>query len=225
LAYGLVPASEQDEVVAALLELMSPDPAAPSVEIYGMFWVLEALGRTGHISEALALIGSYYGRLLNAGATTWWEVFDADQRYTNALSHGWGGSPTWFLTTYVLGARRSGPASWVVAPSCLSSLNHVSGSLPLGAGDLLVSWSRQGFADATVELNAPAGTAGEFVIPFCDPTTVLTVNGEVVWQNQAPLLANVAALSDGIHVPLTDGAYTITVHQDRYMTFVPAVTP
>ena len=47
-------AGEQtDQVVAALLELLAPDPASPNLDVYGMFWVLEALGRTGHIEEAI----------------------------------------------------------------------------------------------------------------------------------------------------------------------------
>ncbi|NJN65827.1 MAG: alpha-L-rhamnosidase [Chloroflexaceae bacterium] len=109
LAYGLVPEGEQQRVADALLELLSPDPSAPNVEIYGMYWVLEALGQAQRLPDALEVIERYYGYLLDRGATTWWEGFTADRHYWAALSHGWGGAPTWFLTTWVLGARRTVP--------------------------------------------------------------------------------------------------------------------
>lgn len=101
LAYDVVPAERIADTVRALLELISRDPAKPNVQPYGMFWVLEALGRTGHVDEGIALIKLYYGRLLERGATTWWERWDADQHPDQSLSHGWGSAPTWFLSTYV----------------------------------------------------------------------------------------------------------------------------
>lgn len=101
LAYDVVPAERVTDTVRALLELISRDPAKPNVQPYGMFWVLEALGRTGHVDEGIALIKLYYGRLLERGATTWWERWDADQHPDQSLSHGWGSAPTWFLSTYV----------------------------------------------------------------------------------------------------------------------------
>ena len=105
LAYGLSPEENLEPLVSSLLNTLSTDPAKPNLDIYGMYWLLEALGQTGHVNEALDIINSYYGRLLDVGATTWWENFNANQNWAASYSHVWGGSPTWFLTTYVLGAR------------------------------------------------------------------------------------------------------------------------
>jgi alpha-L-rhamnosidase len=103
LAYDVVPSERVTDTVNALLELISHDPTQPNVQPYGMFWVLEALGRTGHVDEGIALIRLYYGHLLERGATTWWETWDADADPGKSLSHGWGSAPTWFLSTYAAG--------------------------------------------------------------------------------------------------------------------------
>ncbi|MCS6849180.1 MAG: alpha-L-rhamnosidase [Anaerolineae bacterium] len=103
LAYDVVPSERVTDTVNALLELISRDPTQPNVQPYGMFWVLEALGRAGRVDEGIALIKLYYGHLLARGATTWWETWDADRDHSKSLSHGWGSAPTWFLSTYAAG--------------------------------------------------------------------------------------------------------------------------
>lgn len=100
LAYGVTPADRQSDVADALLKLISKDPSRPNVQPYGMYWVLKALGDAGRVKEAVDLIKLYYGFLLDKGATTWWETWDADQVYSKSLSHGWGSAPTWFLSIY-----------------------------------------------------------------------------------------------------------------------------
>jgi alpha-L-rhamnosidase len=107
LAYDVVPAERVTDTVDALLELISRDPERPNVEPYGMFWVLEALGRTGRVDAGIDLIELYYGRLLDRGATTWWETWDADRDLRKSLSHGWGSAPTWFLSTYAKHLQRA----------------------------------------------------------------------------------------------------------------------
>jgi alpha-L-rhamnosidase len=128
LAYGMAPEGEVDPLASALLELISSDPAAPNVEIYGLYWVLNGLGQAGRIPEALGIIENYYGYLIDKGAKTWWERFDADRYQWASLSHGWGGAPTWFLTAYVLGARPVGPDRWLVKPA-LQGLSEAEGTL------------------------------------------------------------------------------------------------
>ena len=70
-----MPENEIEPVAESLIDILSTNPDYPNVEIYGMFWILEALGQTNHISEGLAIIENYYGHLLASEATTWWEHF------------------------------------------------------------------------------------------------------------------------------------------------------
>lgn len=170
LAYGLAPEGEQQRVASALLELLSQDPGAPNVGTYGFYWILKGLGQAGSLDQALSVTKSYYGRMIDRGATTWWESFLADQSYSNALSHGWGGGPTWFLTTYILGMTQTAPEQWRFEPA-LDSLPAASGAIPLYQGTLQAGWQTHdcpaGASTGTIHLqvSAPAGTHGQVVLP------------------------------------------------------------
>lgn len=179
LAYGLTPPGEQARVADALLEMLSPQPAQANVGIYGMHWVLRALGEAGYIERAVQVIRLYYGYLLDAGATTWWEGFTADSAPSASYSHGWGGTPTWFLTTYVLGAERLGPNAWRVKPS-FEGVESASGVLPLSAGALQVEWKRPACGEFALRIQSPAGSQGELALPPFHPEMRLRLNGEPI---------------------------------------------
>ncbi len=217
LAYGVVPESEQQQVADALIELLGTHQRASAkgaptakVEIYGMYWVLEALGRTERFSDALYLIDSYYGYLLDQGATTWWENFHADQFYYNSLSHAWGGSPTWFLSTYILGARQTGPNSWQVKP-IKNTLANVSGTLPLQEGILTIESNSPTCNQTQLTLTSPRGSEGEIIVPFTSSEMQLTLNDTIIWQNGVSLANQVSQEADGIHIALEGSAFTVGI--------------
>jgi alpha-L-rhamnosidase len=224
LAYGVVPQGEVQDVADSLLSLLSDDPATPNVEIYGMYWVLEALGRAGRIDDALSVIEMYYGRLLDLGATTWWETFNSHLSYDNALSHGWGGSPTWFLTTHVLGAQRTGPNTWRVKPALRAQTTlsrtvplSITGSLPLQDGELAISWrqTQQPNSQTTIAIAAPDSSHGTVVLPtevVAGEIGTVTVNGMAVWKKGETLVDTVTQEEDGIHIAVEGGSPTITLY-------------
>lgn len=218
LAYGLVPDQEVESLTASLLELYGEEipglpPNVETVEVYGMFWMLRALGEAGRTEQALDLIETAYGRMLERGATTWWEGFKTDQYYYSTLSHGWGGAPTWFLTTYILGVRQMGPNTWVVKPS-FDGVLHASGALPLQEGSVEVEWQSQNCRERRLRVTAPVTSSGEIVIPVTAGTTALVLNNRTVWQGGAPLVDGIVERADGVHIPLEGGAYLLSVHQD-----------
>ena len=213
LANEVVPQDKIDLVVANTLTILSPDPVKRNLEIYGMFWLLQALGKTGHITEATNIIGNYYGHLLELGATTWWEHFDSHLRYAASLSHAWGGAPTWFLTTYVLGARWEGDNLWYVEPA-FKGVDHVTGTLPLGVyGELSVSWEQATCGQHFLSIAAPTGTQGEAVISSIDNTTWIVLNDQVIWQDAQPLSQNVLVKDGKVHVSLLDGVYRFEINR------------
>jgi Bacterial alpha-L-rhamnosidase 6 hairpin glycosidase domain/Bacterial alpha-L-rhamnosidase C-terminal domain len=209
LAYDLVPADEVKPVAGSLLELISMQPLTPDVEIYGTFWVLEALGRAGMIHEGIDLIKVYYGHLLDAGARTTWEIYNSDQKYTQSLSHGWGSSPTWFLTTYLLGARQTGMNYWEVQPA-FESEQQASGRLPLPKGVLDISWVTNASGDLTVTIDAPADSSGKVILPQISGATI-SVDGKIVWSNNSSLSEDVVLSDKLILITLTDGLHRITL--------------
>lgn len=196
LAYGLPPDAEADRVADALLRLVGP-PEQPRVGSYLIFWALEGLARAGRHAEALDLIDRFYGRLLDHGAVTWWENFTADERFSESLSHAWSGSPTWFLTTHILGAQRTGPDTWRVQPA-FGTLASASGSLPLASGSLRVSWRNTGCGRYTLYLNAPEATVGQVAVPLPPATARITLNGAVAWDAGRPLLGAAEAVRGAV---------------------------
>ena len=180
LAYQTEPEGEEQALANSLIEMLGNDPAQSGVQVYGMFWVLEALGKSGQISPALEMIKTYYGNMLEQGASTWWEWFGANQDLRNSLSHGWGGAPTWFLTSHVLGLRKASSQTpdsllWEFEPA-LESLDYASGSLPLGDGNVIrVAWLRTqpdtinqgsgiGCAQYMLQIDSPLASSGRLTL-------------------------------------------------------------
>ena len=206
--WGLDADQEADMVAHSLEEMLSSDPSQANIQTYGMFWVLEALGRTGHISQALDIIKLYYGYLLDRGATTWWENFIADQRQNDSLSHAWGGSPTWFLTTYVLGARELAPNYWQVKPA-FEDLRFVSGTLSLRNSNLEVYWSYQDCGNIHLSVTSGELSQGDIVLHWVDPALTVTLDGEVIWNAGKPLISQVSNDADEISIALPGGKHEL----------------
>lgn len=209
LAYDLVPPTEISAVADALLSLISRDLTRPNLQLYGMFWALEGLQRTGRINEAIQLIKEFYGWQLAQGASTWWENMNANRSWSGSLSHSWSGAPTWFLTTAILGARQTGPTTWEVDPAW-QGVSSAAGILPLPTGSLLVDWEYLGCELRRVTIEAPEATHGNVWLPPPVETTVITLNGIAIWTPEAhnPLIQQTD--NGRLRLSLTGGApYTI----------------
>ncbi|OAN42865.1 alpha-L-rhamnosidase [Chloroflexus islandicus] len=180
LAYDLVPPTEISAVADALLNLISRDLTRPNLQLYGMSWALEGLQRAGRINEAIQLIKEFYGWQLAQGATTWWENVNANLQWGGSLSHSWSGSPTWFLTTAILGARQTGPTTWEVDPAW-QGVSSAAGILPLPTGSLRVEWEQPDCELRRVTIEAPNDTHGNVWLPPPVETTVITLNGITIW--------------------------------------------
>lgn len=204
IAYGVVPKDNLKDVADSLVDLVSPDPSVPNIDIYGMYWVLDGLGQAGRITDAIDLIKLYYGRLLDLGATTTWEVFNANLYFNQSLSHGWGSSPTWFLTRYIVGADRIGPDSWSVSPP-FTGLDRASGALPLAHGTLQVSWENQTCITSTLEVTAAQESKGLVVIPASVNPDQITLNGVIIWKIGDPSSGDIQVLEDGVHISVGGG--------------------
>ncbi len=190
LRYGVVPPARQAIATDVLLDEMTPfirDDYGfrfTVVEIYGFVWLLDALGQQGRSDAALDLIRTHYGGLLDQGATTWWETFGSLAVQDSALSHGWGGAPTWYLSRYVLGIQIDTPQQWQVAPQP-SSLRWANGRVPLVNGNQIsVEWAQPACGVFTMQVQAPADQPGTLVVPLTpnlQSRSTITLNGQVVW--------------------------------------------
>lgn len=146
-------------------------------------YILESAARTGGISAALDILKEYYGAMLNAGATTFWEDFDIEWARENAridrlpengeydihgdngrycykgfrhsLCHGWSSAPAAFLAENVLGIHivEAGCRIIEIKPQ-LGSLKWAKGTYPTPLGVISVFAER--LPDGTVKTDIAA---------------------------------------------------------------------
>lgn len=153
-------------------EVMRRNPDRGISTFYGYF-VLLARAAAGDVTEAVDVIRSYWGGMLDFGATTFWEDFDLDwtrnafgidrlpvpgkddihadfgkhcyKGLRHSLCHGWAGGPAAFLTEKVLGIRPAAPGfAQVRIEPCLGNLSRVEGVQPTPFGDIELSVRRIG---------------------------------------------------------------------------------
>ncbi|QTX05357.1 alpha-L-rhamnosidase C-terminal domain-containing protein [Agromyces archimandritae] len=126
-------------------------------------FALRGLGELGGRIEAVDELRRLWGRMLDAGAQTFWEEF-ADQSaspfemyrrpYGKSLCHAWAAGPAMLLPELVLGVRplADGWREFAVAPE-LGTLGWAAAVVPLPGGDLIVE-ARAG----RVRVDVPAGS-------------------------------------------------------------------
>ncbi|MBO7403910.1 MAG: alpha-L-rhamnosidase, partial [Clostridia bacterium] len=142
---------------------------------------LTAVGAAGEYEAALNIMCGYWGKMLELGATTFWEDFSVDWaagatgidkvvpadgidihgdfgahcyvKLRHSLCHGWASGPAPYLAANVLGLK-------VLTPGCrdmlfdphLSGLDWAHGTYPTPWGDIEVEITKSG-----ASCKAPAG--------------------------------------------------------------------
>ncbi|GEN94426.1 alpha-L-rhamnosidase-related protein [Pediococcus ethanolidurans] len=118
---------------------------APINTPYFKFWELEAFAKIGYYKKVLDTIKSYWGGMLDNGATTFWEYFDPNERgtpryamygdkYGKSLCHAWGSSPLYLIGRYLIGLKPTHPGyvTFELKPQ-LSLLGDFKGKFPINA--------------------------------------------------------------------------------------------
>ena len=156
---------------------------------YG-FYVLQALAKSGDTETALDFIRTYWGAMLDFGATTFWEDFNLEwtnnaaridelvpagkkdihgdygaycyQGFRHSLCHGWASGPTAWLSQVVLGVKALEPGCKRVrvAPN-LGNLQWAEGSYPTPLGPIRVRHERQSDGTISSRVDAPKGVIVE----------------------------------------------------------------
>jgi hypothetical protein len=117
---------------------------------YMHFYELEALCSMGEQSYVLKQMRSYWGEMLQLGATTFWEEYDPSRsgaehyamygrKFGKSLCHAWGASPIYLLGKYYLGVKPTTPGyeTYMVEPK-LGGLKWMEGKVPTPEGDIEV---------------------------------------------------------------------------------------
>jgi len=105
-----IPESQATAQTALRNALADPTAVRP-ITPYSYHYLAEAMLACGMRDEALQLVRSYWGAMLDAGADTFWEAFDPEDPLTspygdihaNSYCHAWSCSPTWLFRACGLG--------------------------------------------------------------------------------------------------------------------------
>lgn len=212
LAYDVPKPSDISGVAISLMSLISIEtPKSETFEIYGTYWILEALAKAKRFNDAVKLIENYYDPMVEKGATTWWESFDINRpSYTQSLSHGWGSSPTWFLTTHVAGIRQTSPGTWEARPP-FSGVSYVEATLPLGVNKSILQFSWDEVVSCQehrIRVTAPANFTGKVFLPYGAANGLqIKLNSTTIWANGVAL-SNIVSAENGVMlIKLTPGNY------------------
>lgn len=132
------------------------DPAANNPQLitpYFSQYAFQVLIEQGETSFVLGQYRKCWGWALKDGRTTWVEVFDT--RWSHC--HQWAGSPTWQLSTYVIGLQHRFDLKKNSFDLNLFSgdLDQVNGKIPLPNGKIIqVSWKKAN-GSVTYEIVTP----------------------------------------------------------------------
>jgi hypothetical protein len=173
----IIPAAKADE------EVISEGGAKDFSTFYG-YYMLQAQAKAGNYQAAMDNISSFWGGMLDMGATTFWEDFNLDwmenaagidelvpegkkdihadfgaycyENLRHSLCHGWASGPVAWLGEHVLGVK-------VVEPGCrilniephLGNLEWVEGTFPTPHGIVYISHKKSSDGKVTTEVKAP----------------------------------------------------------------------
>ncbi len=176
---GLMDANEADQ------KYLSQEGGHGFSTFYG-YYMLRSMALAGNYSGALDIIRSYWGAMLDMGATTFWEDFNLDwlpnaapidelvpagkkdihgdfgaycyKGFRHSLCHGWASGPTSWLTEYVLGVEVLEPGCRVlrIVPH-LADLEWVEGTFPTPKGIVKIRHEKQPDGSISSKIEAPEG--------------------------------------------------------------------
>lgn len=128
----------------------------PITTPYFEFFELDSMCHIGNTKYMTDMLESYWGGMLNLGATTIWEEFDPTKKgiehyemyggkYEKSLCHAWGASPIYLLGKYALGVKPTSPGykTYEVRPNRME-FGDFEGKVPVPNGDVFVKISDTG---------------------------------------------------------------------------------
>ena len=174
---GLMDAKEAND------KILEVDGARGFSTFYG-YYMLQAMAKAGNYTGAMDIIRSYWGAMLDLGATSFWEDFDIDwidnaaridelvpegkkdihrdcgaycyEGYRHSFCHGWASGPTAWLSQHVLGVE-------ILEPGCkkvritprLGDLEWAEGTFPTPYGQIEIRHTRNADGKVTSKIRAP----------------------------------------------------------------------
>jgi hypothetical protein len=169
----------------ACKQVIAVDGASRFSTFYGLY-MLDALSMAGMYDQALEIALTYWGGMLDMGATTFWEDFNVEwmnntarldeftpegmndihgsfgaycyPSYRHSLCHGWSSGVTAWLSENVLGIKviEAGCKTLKIEPH-LGNLEWVEGSFPTPLGIVKVKHTKLANGKIETKVDAPEG--------------------------------------------------------------------
>jgi alpha-L-rhamnosidase len=172
----------EEQKIAVKQHVLLNDSIQKITTPYMRFYELEALCAMGEQSYVLKEMKAYWGGMLNAGATSFWEEYDPNKKGTEhlamygrkfgkSLCHAWGASPIYLLGKYYLGVSPTKPGyeTYLVQPQ-LGGLQWMQGKVPTPNGDIDVYCSakqikiKAGTGIGTLKIKSKTKPTGKDII-------------------------------------------------------------
>ncbi|WP_169512976.1 family 78 glycoside hydrolase catalytic domain [Actinopolymorpha alba] len=167
LAFGLVPATHVDAVVAGLVRDVEAKDRHLDTGGVGTGALPYALSDHGRADLAHAVLTQRdypsYGYLRGLGATTLWESWEASSRGHNDPTLS---APLTWLVERVLGVELLEPGwrRFRIAPRAFGALRKAEVSLDTVRGQVATSWERSGH-ELALEVRVPVNAVAEVTLP------------------------------------------------------------
>jgi len=189
---GVATPDQEQAIYSQVLKPGSPGWVKPAssnkpriITPYYLYFMLPLYTKLEHSDDALLIARAYWGQMLDAGATSYWEGFYPDWHipariakppgFGGSSCHAWASGITSWLTEYLLGVRSTGPA-WQtldIVPD-LAGLSWAAGDVPTPRGPIRVHASAHlGRLQIAVEI--PTGTTASVGVPGRE----VIVNGKI----------------------------------------------
>ncbi|MBK7258517.1 MAG: family 78 glycoside hydrolase catalytic domain [Ignavibacteriae bacterium] len=151
VAFGVV---EGDDAVT-LLHAVRNDGQANVVtgSPYFAFYMLDMFARAGEHRAMLDFIRERWTRMLEWGATTWWETWEPNVSHC----HGWSAGPTYYLQSEILGVKPGTPG-WeeITIEPHPAGLAWARGTVPTPRGTVTVEWKQENGLMVRIDVPAPS---------------------------------------------------------------------
>lgn len=186
---------KQAASLMAITGLMDPQQACDEVvsvgggkgfsTFYG-YYMLEALAKAGEYEKAIDIINTFWGAMLDLGATTFWEDFNLDwipnaapidepvpagkkdihgdfgaycyPGFRHSLCHGWSSGPTTWLSDHVLGIKIVDvERKQISIEPHLGKLEWAKGTYPTPWGVIEVSHEKKADGKIATKVKLPKG--------------------------------------------------------------------
>lgn len=163
--YDIVPQEHREEAIKNILT--PPSDMVPVGSPFAMLYFYEALEKIGKDDAIIKSIYDSYLPMLEAGATTVWEIFGSSnyrpgQFPTRSHCHAWSSAPLYFLSRIILGIKQTQPGGkeFEISPR-LNGLAWAKGAVATACGTLSMSWRIQG-KELFVKISAPKNVSVVF---------------------------------------------------------------